>query len=189
MTKTQIVIGLMVALVILAVLTAGCTSSTSNTTSPSPSNESKSAHPMGTSSPAPVVVTITVSATPTPAPPQQRIATKIEGDKYVSIAMSPGAGIIHGQQYTFGFSIFSLPEVPGRILCGQYVNFYIDGKPAGGTWQRSEPGACFASDFLVLSAQDTAKLSVGAHTLAADYLGDNTHAPSHFGGTFYVRTS
>ena len=187
--KRQIVIGLMVALVILAVLTAGCTSNTSNTTSPSPSNASKSAHPTGTTSPTPVVVTVTVSATPTPAPPQQQIATKIEGDKYVSIAMSPGAGIIQGQQYAFGFSIFTLPEIPGRILCGQSVNFYIDGKPAGGTWQRSEPGTCFASDFLVLSAQDTAKLSVGAHTLAVDYSGDNTYAPSHFEGTFYVRTS
>jgi hypothetical protein len=186
--KRQIVIGLMVALVILAVLTAGCTSNTSNTTSPSPSNASKSAHPTGTASPTPVA-TVTVSATPTPVPPRQQIATKIEGDKYVSIAMSPGAGIIRGQQYTFGFSIFTLPEIPGRILCGQSVNFYIDGKPAGGTWQRSEPGTCFASDFLVLSAQDTAKLSVGAHTLAVDYSGDNTHAPSHFGGTFYVRTS
>lgn len=189
MTKTQIVLGLTVALVILAVLTAGCTSNTSNTTSLSSSNESKFTHPLDTTSPASAVATVTVSATPTPAPPQQRIATKIEGDKYVSIAMSPGAGIIRGQQFTFGFSIFTLPEVPGRILCGQYVNFYIDGKPAGGTWQRSAPGTCFASDFLVLSAQDTAKLSVGAHTLAVDYLRDNTHAPSHFEGTFYVRTS
>jgi hypothetical protein len=189
MTKRQIVIGLMVALVTLAVLTAGCTSNTSNTTSPSPSNESKSALPTGTSSPTPVVVTVAVSSIPTPAPPQQRIATKIEGDKYVSVAMSPGAGIIQGQQYTFGFSIFTLPEIPGRILCGQYVNFYIDGKPAGGTWQRSELGTCFASDFLVLSPQETTKLSVGAHTLAVDYLGDNAYAPSHFGGTFYVRAS
>ena len=184
--KRQIAIGLILGLMMLSVLTAGCTSNVSNTTSPSPFNASKSTQLIGTSTSTSSVVTVTVPATPTPTPPQQQIATKIEGNKYVSIAMS--SGIIRGQPYTFGFSIFTLPETPGRILCGQYVNFYIDGMPAGGIWQRSGSDAsCFASDFLVLSAQDTAKLSEGAHTLVVDYLGSNTYAPSHFEGTFYVR--
>jgi len=185
--KRQIVTGLMLALMIFSVLIAGCTSNVSNTTSPSPSNATKSTRPIGTSTSTSSVVTVTVPATPTPTPPQQQIATKIEGDKYMSIAMS--SGIIRGQPCTFGFNIFTLPEVPGKILCGEHINFYIDGAPAGGTWQGSGSGtSCFASDFLVLSAQDTAKLSNGAHTLTADYLGGNTYAPSHFGGTFYVRT-
>jgi hypothetical protein len=183
--KRHIAIGLMLGLMIFSVLTAGCTSNVSNTTSPS--NTSKSTQ-LGTSTSTSSVVTVTVPATPTPTPPQQQIATKIEGDKYVSIAMS--SGIIRDQPYTFGFSIFTLPETPGRILCGQYMNFYIDGTSAGGTWQRSGSDAsCFASDFLVLSAQDTAKLSKGAHTLVVDYLGGNTYAPSHFEGTFYVRAN
>jgi len=181
--KRQIAIGLMLGLMIFSVLTAGCTSNVSNTTSPS--NASKSTQPAGTSTSTSSVVTVTVSTTPTP--PQQQIATKIEGDAHVSIAKS--SGIIRGKPWTFGFSIFTLPETPGRILCGQNINYYIDGAPAGGSWQRSGSDAsCFASDFLVLSAQDTAKLSNGAHTLVVDYLGSNTYAPSHFDGTFYVRT-
>ena len=68
----------------------------------------------------------------------------------------------------------------------------IDDQPAAGKWQKWEyvnGGGlyCVESVGLHLSSTDTAKLSLGMHTLKVDYLGDNTYAPSQWENTFVVR--
>jgi hypothetical protein len=77
-----------------------------------------------------------------------------------------------------------------QYLCGQALNFYIDGQPAGGKWAISSPGplnGCWVTSSLTLSPEDTAKLSLGAHTLTVDYIGDATYAPSQYVSVFNVK--
>lgn len=115
-----------------------------------------------------------------------KIAMTIEGDKWTALALD--SGIVKGTSYGFGFNIFTLPYQDKKI-CGQEVNFYLDDKPAPGKWNIDPNPECWVSAQLLLSADDIAPLSLGAHTLKVDYLGDTTHAPSHWEGTFNVKVT
>jgi len=75
-------------------------------------------------------------------------------------------------------------------------NYYIDNAAAGGEWKITSPqpqywagcpgGLAGGAGGLYLYPADTAKLSLGLHTLKIDYLGDNTYAPSQFVAQFLV---
>jgi hypothetical protein len=118
-------------------------------------------------------------------PSESRIATTITGDKWT--AMAQEGGIVKGTSYGFGFDVFTLPS--NKKICGQWVNFYLDDKPAPGKWNTNPNPECWVSAQLLLSADETAQLSLGMHTLKVDYLGDNTYAPSHWEGTFNVKAT
>jgi len=75
-----------------------------------------------------------------------------------------------------------------KNVCGA-VNYYIDNSAAGGTWNINPAGSCSASSgSLALAGPDTAKLSIGTHTLKVDFLGNNAYGPSQSVMTFTVRS-
>ncbi|HYC21015.1 MAG TPA: hypothetical protein VEF35_10530 [Candidatus Bathyarchaeia archaeon] len=70
------------------------------------------------------------------------------------------------------------------------MNYYIDNRAAGGTWNINPAGSCSASSgSLVLFDADTSKLSIGTHTLKIDLLGNNAYGPSQSATTFTVGAS
>ena len=83
----------------------------------------------------------------------------------------------------------------GKHPCG-VANYYIDNQAASGTWDITKPqpqywqgcpaGLPGGAGGLYLYPNDTAKLTVGWHTLKIDYLGDSTYAPSQFVAQFLV---
>jgi hypothetical protein len=125
----------------------------------------------------PPTATAKPTATPTPQPggpfPTQ-----------VTVAPSGGASVAQGQAITFTTTLYSVNE--HKNVCGA-VNYYIDGNPAYGTWNINPPGTCSASSgSLSLAGADTAKLSLGAHTLKIDWLGDSAYGPSQYVEQFTV---
>ena len=81
-------------------------------------------------------------------------------------------------------TLYSINE--HKNVCGA-VNYYVDDYAAGGTWNINPSGACSASSgSLSLTGTDTAKLSVGTHTLKIDWLGDSTYGPSQYVEQFTV---
>jgi len=183
MKKRAIVI--VAGLVLASVVMAGCTGNAPNKTRQSSGvNQTANVtiHPTATPMPTPTVVP---TAIPTPTP---RLATSVEGDKGVSMALS--SAITRGREITLGFRVMVADPSQIHYLCGQAVNFYIDGQPAGGKWDESGPGpvnSCWVTASLTLSPEDTAKLSPGTHTLKVDYAGDAEYAPSQFVGSFNVK--
>jgi len=83
----------------------------------------------------------------------------------------------------------------GKHPCG-VANYCIDNQAAGGMWDITKPqpqywqgcpaGLPGGAGGLYLYPNDTAKLTVGWHTLKIDYLGDSTYAPSQFVAQFLV---
>ena len=183
MKKRAIVV--VAELVLASVVMAGCTSNAPNNTRQSSGvNQTANVtiHPTATPMPTPTVVP-TATATPT-----RRLATSVEGDKGVSLALS--SGITRGREITLGFRVVVANPSQIHYLCGQAVNFYIDGQPAGGKWEISSLGpdnGCWVTASLTLSPEDTAKLSPGTHILTVDYAGDAVYAPSQFVGSFNVK--
>jgi hypothetical protein len=95
--------------------------------------------------------------------------------------------VVQGQPATFTATIYSVDE--HKNVCGA-VNYYIDNYAAGGTWVINPAGTCSASSgSLVLAGADTAKLSLGTHTLKVDWLSDNAYGPSQSVMTFTVTSS
>jgi hypothetical protein len=181
--KKRVLTVLAAALMLASVMIAGCSSTAPNNTTPSTSasqTTNATIHTTATQTP-----TSTVVPTATAMP---RVPTSIEGDKEVSLALS--SGITRGTGITLGFRVVIVGSSQIQYLCGQAVNFYIDGQPAGGKWAISSPGpvnSCWVTASLTLSPKDTAKLSPGAHTLTVDYTGDTTYAPSQFVSAFNVK--
>ncbi len=188
--KKQLVIIPIATILLVTVFVAGCTTGEFDY-GPSSSTQNPLENTTSTPTPKPVVVKVTVTVTATPTPmPKARIPTEIHENKWVSMAMSNG--IVRGQEYSMGWVISVLGHVNDHRVCGQWANFYIDDQLAGGKWVKwdyvSGGGLyCVASVGLSLSSADTAKLSLGMHTLKVDYLGDDTYAPSQWASAFVVR--
>jgi hypothetical protein len=186
------------ALVLVSI--SGCTSPA--TTSPSPSASSATAQqakvtPSPTSEASP---TPTPTAQPTTTPSATKVATEIDAYvppswyKYGLISDPEEGYVTQGQPYAV--VEYGINAADGTHPCGGAANFYIDGQAAGGVW-RTTPNpnpfgiGCGANSFggageLTLYASDTAKLSVGAHTLRIQYLGIGNYAPSFSDLMFYV---
>jgi hypothetical protein len=112
--------------------------------------------------------------TPTPQPPEIPTQAHVSGP----------TSVVQGQPATFTTALYSVDE--HKNVCGA-VNYYIDDYAAGGTWNINPAGTCSASSgSLSLTGTDTAKLSVGTHTLKIDWLGDNAYGPSQSVMTFTV---
>jgi hypothetical protein len=190
------IIWIIALLTMISVMVAGCTSNVSNTTGTGTSETTKTAQStvIQTSTQIqPPIATIkdTISSIrPPPSSPEStsRIATTIGVDKWTAIALdTPTGGIVKGHSYGFGFYVLTVPT--NKKICGQWVNFYLDDKPAPGKWNIDPNPECWVSAQLFLSADETAQLSLGMHTLKVDYLGDTTYAPSHWEGTFNVKAT
>jgi methylphosphotriester-DNA--protein-cysteine methyltransferase len=116
----------------------------------------------------------TPAPTATPTPTQLPTQATISGP----------ASVAQGQAITFTTALQSVNE--HKNVCGA-VNYYIDDQAAGGTWNINPAGTCSASSgSLSLIGTDTAKLSVGTHTLKIDWLGDSTYGPSQSSEQFTV---
>ncbi|MGZ4947817.1 MAG: hypothetical protein ACXV5D_02060 [Halobacteriota archaeon] len=73
----------------------------------------------------------------------------------------------------------------GRILCGVPLTATIDGRAAG-TLTPQASSSCFQTANYGLSAQETAGLSAGTHTLTIHYAGDSTYQPSELSAKIVV---
>ena len=180
--KKQLLIVLMVFIVLATVFVAGCTGNTTNSISTSPATSAATTTSKITTTPM-----LNTSLTPAT---KAKIPTEISADKWVSLVISNG--VVRGQEYSLAWAIYVPGHVNDHRVCGQWANFYIDDQPATGEWQKWDyvnGGGlyCVESVGLHLSSTDTAKLSLGTHTLKVDYLGDNTYAPSQWENTFVVR--
>jgi hypothetical protein len=101
-------------------------------------------------------------------------------------SVSGPTSVVKGQPATFMAILYSVNE--HKNVCGA-VNYYIDNSAAGGTWNINPAGSCSASSgSLALAGPDTAKLSIGTHTLKVDFLGNNAYGPSQSVMTFTVRS-
>lgn len=130
-----------------------------------------------------------------------RVPTAIGTNFLWGVTLDPGSNVLTthggtGYAGVFDILIFApttpsnATSVPYKQLCGYWVNFLIDGSPAGGN--RSvipidpSTGQCHylavsggsPSVILILSQQDIVKLSLGLHVLTIDFPGDATYAPS-----------
>lgn len=130
-----------------------------------------------------VAQTPTVAQTPNVA----QTPTQQSGTLPTQASVSGPTSVVQGQPATFTTTLYSINE--HRNVCGA-VNYYIDNRAAGGTWNINPVGSCSASSgSLVLSGADTAKLSIGAHTLKIDWLGNSAYGPSQSAMTFTVGAS
>lgn len=119
----------------------------------------------------------TPGPTATPTPTQLPTQATVSGP----------ASFAQGQAITFTATLYSVNE--HKNVCGA-VNYYIDDQAAGGTWNINPAGTCSASSgSLSLTGTDTAKLSVGTHTLKIDWLGDSSYGPSQNSMQFTVTSS
>jgi hypothetical protein len=164
---------LLVSIVLIMVASlsiAGCLSSlSSNQAAPSAASPSASASASATHSPPP-----SPTLTPTSSP----------GALPTQVSVSGPTLVVRGQPATFTAAIYSVNERTN--VCGA-VNYYIDNYAAGGTWVINPAGTCSASSGgLVLAGADTAKLSLGTHTVKVDWLGNNAYGPSQSVMTFTV---
>lgn len=189
-----------VILFVLMIAVAGCvsnpTSSPQVTGSESPTD---SASP--STSAATKVTTATPTSTPTQTPVTSKVATTtqvwappvIGPDTIANPGPEVGASISQGSNGWDCRAVVNAAD--GTHPCGK-ANWYIDDQAAGGVWSNNAPGVnglpgCsegmgggFA--MLELHSADTAKLSIGYHSLKCDYLGDSKYAPSEWVGRIYV---
>ena len=120
------------------------------------------------------------NATPTTPIPTTPISLPTQA------SVSGPTSVVKGQPATFMAILYSVNE--HKNVCGA-VNYYIDNSAAGGTWNINPAGSCSASSgSLALAGPDTAKLSIGTHTLKVDFLGNNAYGPSQSVMTFTVRS-
>lgn len=111
---------------------------------------------------------------PTVTPVAALLPTQVSATSIASVAQ--------GEAVTFATTLYSPTEQ--KNICGA-PNYYIGNYAAGGKWNINAPGTCSASSgSLSLAGADTAKRSLGTHTLKVDYLGDSTHSGSQFSEQF-----
>ena len=129
-----------------------------------------------------------VSATPSPTlSPTPTPTLQPSGSVPTQATVSGPASVAQGQAMTFTTTLYSVNE--HKNVCGA-VNYCIDDQAAGGTWNINPAGTYSASSgSLSLTGTDTAKLSVGTHTLKIDWLGDSTYGPSQASEQFRVTPS
>jgi hypothetical protein len=189
----------LLAVIVLAVIAllsiAGCTSSTSSNQAAS-STPSVSATPTGTRTGTPTVIpTIPLTITPTLTP---LIATTIKvwmgymGEPALWLTAPSTNPVAQGQPIQVRYWVNASD---GTTPCGA-ANYYIDNQAAGGQWMITTPqpqywtgcpeGLPGGAGGLYLSGNDTAKLSLGWHTLQIYYLGEGNYAPSEFVAQFLV---
>jgi hypothetical protein len=176
---------LVVATVIATILVAGCTSSnqsspqiaSTNTSSTTASATTTSAvktasvtpSPSASASPTP---TGTPTASPTATPqPSGKIATTINGNSFFSLGTGPGTTIVQGTPTQgWGFEVAA-----SNHILSVPVTVTINGKPMG-TVTQVYGGT--ESDGYVLSAAETASLSVGTHPIVVTFAGNSQYAPA-----------
>jgi hypothetical protein len=209
MTRKIATTGVVLVLVSVLVLVAGCTFA--NPASPTPSTPgaatAQTATPSGaTASPTasqpttiPIIPVLLVTPSPSVTPPGARIPTNLSvWEGY----MGQPAFWLDYPMYHVALKQGGSEQVryvingaDGKHPCG-LANYYIDNQAAGGKWDITKPqpqywqgcpgGLPGGAGGLYLYPNDTAKLAVGWHTLKIDYLGDGTYAPSQFEAQFLV---
>ena len=202
MVKKVAIMSVVLVLVSVLVIVAGCTSA--NPATPTPSTQRASTSASATPSLSqPTTIPITPSLIVTPSPPSTpaggRIATTLSvWEGYMGqpalwldyptyhVALKQGGS----EQVRYVIN-----GTDGKHPCG-LANYYIDSQAAGGRWDITKPQPLYwqgcpgglpgGAGGLYLYPNDTAKLAVGWHTLKIDYLGDSTYAPSQFVAQFLV---
>jgi hypothetical protein len=178
MLRKVAMVCVVVMLVTVLAGVAGCTSANPINPSTTPASTA-----MPSSTPAP-------SSTPNPSSTPAPTATPTSqpsGLPPTQAAVSGPASVVQGQPIIFMTTLYSINE--HKNVCGA-VNYYIDDQAAGGTWNINPSGACSASSGnLVLASADTAKLSLGTHTLKIDWLGDSNYGPAQASEQFTVTSS
>ncbi len=170
---------LLVSATIAFVLIAGCTSPTQKNVAPANQTQNATSS-ISTSSPVsskstPTVPPATPSApfTPSPAQSSVKIATTINGDPlfYSDNTVARGS-----PKTTWAFSVVT-QGAEFKTLCGVPLTATIDGRAIGKLIPQASSG-CFYTANYELSAQDTAGLSVGTHTLTISFPGDISYQPT-----------
>ena len=186
---TNQVLVLAIALMLMIVLTgaAGCTSLS---TAPSPTASALD------SLKRPVSGTTASQARPSPTKVTARIATNLyvwapTASKPLWLSAPTANPVTQGSTVAVQYAVNG---ADGKHPCG-VANYYIDDYPTGGAQSITKPkpgldgcpaGVSGGSGELLLNPADTAKLSLGWHTLKIDYLGDRTYAPAEFTAAFLV---
>jgi hypothetical protein len=194
------------ALVSVLAVVAGCTSA--NPASPTPSTQTGTATTNASATPSPtnrqpttipIIPFPIVTPSPTSTPAGARVATTLRvWEGYMG---QPAFWLDYPMYYVAlkqGGSEqvrYVINGADGKHPCG-LANYYIDNQAAGGTWDITKPqpqywqgcpgGLPGGAGGLYLYPNDTAKFAVGWHTLKIDYLGDSTYAPSQFVAPFLV---
>lgn len=189
-----------IILFVLMIAVAGCVS---NPTSSPQVTGSES--PTDSASPSASAATTVTTATPTSMPTQTPVTTQVATttqvwappvvgpDTIANPGPGMGANIPRGTDWWYCRAVVNAAD--GTHPCGK-ANWYIDDQAAGGVWSNNAPwvnglpgcsggmGGGFA--MLEFHSADTAKLSIGYHSLKCDYLGDSKYAPSEWVGRIYV---
>ncbi|MGZ4906132.1 MAG: hypothetical protein ACXVIF_00875 [Halobacteriota archaeon] len=174
---------LLVSATIAFVLVAGCTSPTQKNVAPanqtqnaSSSTSTTSTSPVSSKSAPSVPATPSAPSTPSPAQSSGKIATTINGDP---LFYSDNTVARSSPKTTWAFSVVT-QGVQFKTLCGVPLTATIDGRAIGKLIPQASSG-CFYTANYELSAQDTAGLSVGTHTLTISFPGDNSYQPAKQG--------
>ena len=204
MIKKIAIMCIVLALVSVVSVVAGCTFA--NPASPTPSTQTGTATASATPSPTnsePTIIPITPSPIVTPTPSSTPTGTR------VATTLSVWEGYMGQPAFWLDYPTYHVAlkqggseqvryvinGADGKHPCG-LANYYIDNQAAGGTWDITKPQPLYwqgcpagmpgGAGGLYLYPNDTAKLAVGWHTLKIDYLGDSTYAPSQFVARFLV---
>jgi hypothetical protein len=188
MSKTKLLA--IVALVIVSLSIAGCTSYTAPQATPTVAAAS-SVQPTPTATP-----TTQPTAAPTQTPATPQLATSINAwvpPVWYAEGLLPVPGVqdavVQGHPATVAAIVNA---ADGTHPCGPAFSYYIDHQAAGGVWVIPENygQGCGAGVLphaeLQLSGNDTAKLSVGTHMFQVSYPGDGTYAPAEYVTEFNV---
>ncbi|MGZ4911721.1 MAG: hypothetical protein ACXVI3_00580 [Halobacteriota archaeon] len=179
---------LLVSATIAFVLVAGCTSPTQKNVAPANQTQNASSStsttsarttassPVSSKSAPSVPATPSAPSTPSPAQSSGKIATTINGDP---LFYSDNTVARSSPKTTWAFSVVT-QGAQFKTLCGVPLTAAIDGRAIGKLIPQASSG-CFYTANYELSAQDTAGLSVGTHTLTISFPGDNSYQPAKQG--------